>query len=100
MLNYAIAPNNSGEAFKRWIEHGIMPGSFLCAVLENNLVEACGCADHINMHLLPAYANWLYNEAPGGCWGSKEKMEEWPNIREDVVRIIKNNRIENGADNE
>lgn len=29
-------------ALERYLNHGIMPGSFMTAVLENNLMEACG----------------------------------------------------------
>ena len=44
---------------ERWIDHHIEPGDFLCAVLENDLKEACGRAD-----LVVAFARrkkvWLH----------------------------------------
>ena len=62
---------------RRYVEHGILPGDFLQAVISNDLKEACGRADEENMKNLPAYVAYLYNEAPAMCWGSKERMEAW-----------------------
>jgi hypothetical protein len=62
---------------KRYIEHGIEPGSFLMSVLRNDLKSACECADNQNRYLLFEYVSWLYNYAPQGCWGSREAVEEW-----------------------
>lgn len=55
----------------------IRPGDFLCAIISNNLSEAVGRADEENLHNLPAFIGWLYNEAPSRCWGSPERMEAW-----------------------
>jgi len=60
-----------------WINHGILPGSFLTAVLENNLMEAVGRADSTNSMRLKDYAQFLYNGAPADCHGSKEKVAAW-----------------------
>jgi len=56
---------------------GIEPGSFLLAVLSNNLTEAFGRADYINQQSMKDYCSFLYNYAPRGCWGSKETVNEW-----------------------
>ena len=61
----------------RYINEGIRPGHFLTAVICNDLSVAVGKADDINIDNLPAFAAYLYNEAPSPCWGSKEKMEAW-----------------------
>jgi len=37
------------------------PGSFVQAVLNNSLQDAVGCADHINIRMLPFYATMMYN---------------------------------------
>lgn len=60
-----------------WINSGILPGSFLTAVLENNLMEAVGRADSTNSMRLKDYAQFLYNGAPADCHGSKEKVAAW-----------------------
>lgn len=52
-------------------------GDFLMAVLSNDLRGACQRADDENIENLPAYVAYLYNEAPGACWGSPEKVKEW-----------------------
>ena len=70
-------PDYMADALALWINEGIPPGSFLTAVLENNLSEAVGCADENNMRAIPAYVGYLYNEAPRGCWGSVENVGRW-----------------------
>ena len=62
---------------ERWIKHGKLPGDFLCAVLRNDLMVACQIADDENLANLPAYAAYLYNEAPSQCHGSLEKVRAW-----------------------
>jgi len=70
-------PPHMMDGLTRYIEHGIAPGGFLTAVLENNLREACARADDINIRNLPAYIAYLYNDAPSACWGSPEKVDAW-----------------------
>lgn len=70
-------PDHMMDALKRYTERGRRPGSFLCAVISNDLQSACENADDQNIHLIPAYVAWLYNEAPGGCWGSPEQLKAW-----------------------
>ena len=60
-----------------YIEHGIRPGHFLTAVLANDLRGAVERADDDNITLLPIYIRWLYNHAPGPCWGSPERVDAW-----------------------
>ncbi|WP_310473844.1 hypothetical protein [Sandarakinorhabdus sp.] len=61
----------------RWIIKGIPPGSFLLAVLTNDLREACGRADDFNRTRLFDLVRFLYNHAPRGCWGSQHAVEAW-----------------------
>lgn len=74
--NYRI-PQHMVEGLDIYINHRIKQGSFLHAVLCNNLKEACLCADNKNLANLPAYINFLYNYAPINCWGSPEKVAAW-----------------------
>jgi hypothetical protein len=73
-----VIPEHVMPALLRWIEHGVPPGSFLSAVLENNLKEAVGNADADCLANLPALVGYLYNEAPAMCWGSPERVAAWP----------------------
>lgn len=77
MLNYSTLPVHMQECMKLYLEEGIEPGGFLYAVLCNDLMGACGNADMINLHLLPIYARFLYNEAPIGSFGSPEKVANY-----------------------
>jgi hypothetical protein len=70
-------PDRMARALDGYINHGWPLGSFLTAVISNNLSEAVGRADYENLANLPAYVAYLYNEAPSPCWGSPEKMDEW-----------------------
>ena len=70
-------PDRMQAAITRYVENGITPGSFLTAVICNDLQTACAKADDENIHIIPAYAAYFYNEAPSDCWGSFEKMKSW-----------------------
>ena len=76
-FNQFYIPERMMGGIKRYIENGIEPGSFLMAVLCNNLCEAVGRADSENMANLPAYVSYFYNEAPSACHGSSEKVKAW-----------------------
>jgi hypothetical protein len=62
---------------ERYLNHGIMPGGFLTAVLENNLKEAFGRADNENSENMKNIVGYCYNEIPSAAWGSREKIKEW-----------------------
>ena len=82
-------PDRMMEGLKRWIDHGIKPGSFMLAVLTNDLRGAIERADDENLANLPAYLGYLYNEAPGGCWGSVEKVADWAKKKaQPAIRVI------------
>lgn len=70
-------PDRMIGGITRYIEQGIPPGSFLCAIIDNNLSEAVSRADDENIANLPAYVAYFYNEAPSSCWGSPEKRKRW-----------------------
>ena len=70
-------PERMMGGLDRWIQHGIKPGDFLTAVLENNLRATFERADDKNSQNVPAYLAYLYNECPADSWGSKEKVAAW-----------------------
>lgn len=75
-VRYDLAPNLA-DNLERYIEHGVPTGSFLRALLENNLRESCWRADKANRLLLWEYVCWLHHYAPQDCWGSPEKVKAW-----------------------
>jgi len=66
-------PEHMKGGLERYINHGIPPGSFLRAVLENNLLGAFSKADETNRHAMYEWACVL-NTLPLNCWGSEEKV--------------------------
>lgn len=78
----AQIPAHMMSRLNAYINHGESVGDFLRAVISNNLKDAVGRADDVNINLLPAYVIYLYNEAPAMCWGSPELYEGWIAIKE------------------
>lgn len=76
-LNYNLLPEHIREGMRLYIEHGVLPGGFLEAVIENNLVESFARADDINLERMFYIAKFVYAEMPMKSWGSKEKMITW-----------------------
>jgi len=72
-------PEHTLGTIKRYVENRYDPGSFMRAVLENNLKEACLCADDLNRLALFSIVSYCYNEIPSNCWGSPEVVEAWLN---------------------
>ena len=70
-------PERMMPGIERYVQDRVMPGSFLQAVISNDLRLACANADEENLRNLPAYIAYFYNETPSGCWGSQEKMFYW-----------------------
>ena len=70
-------PPHMHAAITDWIERGWQPGDFLTALLSNDFMEACGRADEHNLAALSAWAVYLYNYAPAGCYGSPGNVEAW-----------------------
>jgi hypothetical protein len=70
-------PSHTHDAYVNYILHGYRPGHFLLAVLMNDLKEACGRADEENRAALYQHVQFLYNFAPGPCWGSVEAVTDW-----------------------
>jgi hypothetical protein len=76
-IPYHTFPGTGGDCIRRWIEDGIMPGSFLEAVIRNQLVEAFHRADSNNVELMYDIVGWMYRNAPGACWHYPENVKHW-----------------------
>ncbi len=71
-------PNpNSRDTIRGHLKHGWYPGGFITAVLSDSLTDAAANADCINKHLLFEWAEWIYNNIPNCCWGSREIVDAW-----------------------
>lgn len=76
-MREAGVPEHLHGGLVRYIVHRIPPGSFMEAVLSNDLREAMGRADEASRHGLFEIVSFLYNNAPCGCWGSPANVKAW-----------------------
>ena len=93
---YLDAPVHILDSINRYVEHGLEPGSFVRAVLSNDLVGALNRADtaaEAGIRDILKYVRW---EIPTESWGSPAKVEAWLNgkprqnhFRRDVSSHIK-----------
>ena len=56
--SWSLIPEHMIEVVRHYIENGLEPGSFLSAVLQNDLRRAVECADEININRLPDYIRY------------------------------------------
>lgn len=70
-------PDHMQDSINRYIKDHTPVGSFLQAVIENNLMEAVARADDENLRNLPAFVSFFYNLAPTDCWKSPENYKNW-----------------------
>lgn len=75
--NVKMLPEHMQEGVLMWINHGIMTGSFMTAIMENDFLNAVGQADETNKRALHTWATFLYCYAPRGSFGSKENVAAW-----------------------
>ena len=83
-MNYENIPPLVMAAMKRYVDRHTKSGGFLTAVICNNLTDAVFRADKETYRALRDIVGWFWNVAPSDCWGSKEKMETWLALRDDV----------------
>ena len=72
-----LIPDYMESGVNLYIQFGIEPGSFLRAVICNDLKRAVMYADRNNMGSLPAYVDFFYNNSPMACWGSEKLYKAW-----------------------
>jgi len=70
-------PPHTLETLRNYIEYGVPTGGFLHSVLTDSLFGAYGKADPGNRETLGDIVMFIYNEAPGGCWGSSDHVKAW-----------------------
>lgn len=93
-----------------YVVHGVPPGSFVRAVLENNLVGAIFSADEDNLSNIAHIAHFVYWAIPAASWGGRASVNEWiadpigtrarlsETAREEFLREIKKYGVEDGWD--
>jgi hypothetical protein len=79
-MAYSIRPEMV-EALESYAKHGTPLGSFLEAVVSNDLKMACLHADMDNLRNLPAFAFYMYNEMPASSQGSNANYLGWLRLK-------------------
>lgn len=72
-----LVPDHMWGGVSRYFLQGIPGGSFMTALLSNNLMEAFACADDENAANMRRWCQFLYNHAPVGSYGSPERVGNW-----------------------
>ena len=70
-------PAGMHDGIIRYLVDGVPPGSFLLAVLSNDLTEAVNRCDAMNERYLADYVRFLYHHAPAIAWGTPERVWTW-----------------------
>ena len=72
-----MIPQATKDSLDRYVNEGIMPGSFLRAVLTNDLASAVFQADSKNLAALKDIMLYIYNEIPANAWGSTATVVDY-----------------------
>ena len=86
---FSKVPEHTQEALERYFLYGIEPGSFLQAVLSNDLYSAVARADTWNRTAIADIVTWIAHNAPDGSWGHPDYYREWVNKGPAFVRFEK-----------
>lgn len=71
-------PDHLRDGIHRYVVHGIRPGKFLQAVLQNDLFHGVGmAADPLNIDHMRSITRFVFWCLPGECHGSEEKVAAW-----------------------
>jgi hypothetical protein len=79
------------SSLNRYVKDRIMPGSFLRAVLCNQLYAAVTLADQENLASLKEIVHYVYNELPEESWGSADRVWAW--VQEDFYKKLNNDSM-------
>jgi len=91
-FRHQTIPEHMRAGIELYVNRGILLGSFLRAIICNDLSAAVANADAVNMGLIPVYTAWFYNEAPSTCWGSPEKMKAWMRSKQAAAKEVSNDQ--------
>jgi len=73
--NLHLVPEHMHDGLMLYLEHGVEPGSFLDAVLRNDLVGAFTRADELNQHAMRGWAELMYWHIPMSARGVN--VDQW-----------------------
>lgn len=70
-------PVDVTESLLLYWHRRIPTGGFLEAVLANDLREAVGRADSVNIRCIPGIVRFITQQLPAESWGSRKAVEAW-----------------------
>lgn len=70
-------PPGVKQSIDDYVLHGVHSGSFVEAMMANDLMESFGWADESSRSAMFRITCYLYNSVPRGCRGSLDVVEEW-----------------------
>lgn len=71
-------PIHLRDGLRRYLEDGIRPGDFLCAVITCDLREAVTrCAPPVTAEHVFGLVQLLIEQAPAPAWGSRVNLKSW-----------------------
>lgn len=70
-------PEHTRVSLNNYVCNGIPTGSFLRAVLSNDLFEAFARADSINAANMSKIVTFVYAYVPRCCYGNEATVNEW-----------------------
>jgi hypothetical protein len=70
-------PEHMEDGLYMYLTFRISPGSFMKAVLSNDLIMACEQADVINRNALYKWVVFMINYLPPACYGSPDNVAKW-----------------------
>jgi len=76
-LQASAVPEHLRAGLVRYVADGILPGSFLQAVLVNDLTQAVLRADPSSLAGLSALVTLLVDHVPAVAWGSRTAVLAW-----------------------
>jgi hypothetical protein len=87
-LEQSGVPESLHEGLVEYLVARRPTGSFLEAVLRNDLKDACARVDAVNRPFLYYLVFFLYNYAPGNAWGSPAAVEAWLTATDDPPLVF------------
>ncbi len=84
-----MIPQHTKEALIRWVKDGNKydHGSFLTALVSNDLMGSFSHADDINLNSMLDIVRWMHSQLPVICHGSQEKAKEWKGMPKEIFNL-------------
>jgi hypothetical protein len=79
------------DALQNYVLNHRAPGSFLTALLSNDLMETVLRAGLDSRHSIPLIFEYIFHHCPGACWGSPEAVTRWisvPNANRQTLHLV------------